>query len=132
MTAGRRDTNARRLLSVAGIIFPDGSRLDRCQVHLDEHGKIAEISRELTERAFSKTRDDVLDRRDYTLIPLLADAHLHLAISNGISESPAFHTQEMVDLQLSIYLRHGIGHVLSLGTDQHWLELLAASRHKSR
>jgi imidazolonepropionase-like amidohydrolase len=118
------------LLSVAGIIFPDGSRLDRCQVHLDEHGKIAEISRELTERAFSKTRDDVLDRRDYTLIPLLADAHLHLAISNGISESPAFHTQEMVDLQLSIYLRHGIGHVLSLGTDQHWLELLAASRQQ--
>lgn len=56
-----------------------------------------------------------------TAIPLLADAHAHLAISDGLSEDKAFHTLERVDAQLRHLASRGVGHILSLGTDQRWL-----------
>ena len=33
-----------RLLSVARVIFPDGSRLERAQVHINNRGKIVDIA----------------------------------------------------------------------------------------
>lgn len=65
-----------------------------------------------------------------TLIPLLADAHIHLAISDGISLSPDFHTSERIDEQLAEYLSCGVGHVLSLGTDQRWIQTFCEERQQ--
>lgn len=55
-------------------------------------------------------------------VPLLADAHAHLGISDGIQDGPEFHTLEHVDTQLAHLAGRGVGHVHSLGTDQPWLQ----------
>ena len=65
-----------------------------------------------------------------TLLPLLADAHVHLAISDGILQSPVFHTRERVEEELSEYFRCGVGHILSLGTDQPWVQTLCKEHQR--
>lgn len=62
------------------------------------------------------------DASGLSAIPLLADAHAHLGISDGVTESPEFHTLAHVDAQLRHLARRGVGHILSLGTDQRWLQ----------
>lgn len=57
-----------------------------------------------------------------TAIPLLADAHSHLGISDGVVDDPRFHTLDHVDAQLQHLAACGIGHIHSLGTDQRWLQ----------
>ncbi len=58
----------------------------------------------------------------FSAIPLLADSHAHLGISDGVTESPEFHTLAHVDAQLRHLSLRGVGHILSLGTDQPWLQ----------
>ena len=117
------------LILTDGAIRPDGRRLSNRAIGIDEDGRI-EFG--LVNDRVGPPSDDyaVLDRRSCTLVPLLADAHIHLGISNGIRESPNFHTLEFVDRELGRYLRCGVGHVLSLGTDQRWLERVAARRQR--
>jgi hypothetical protein len=57
-----------------------------------------------------------------TAIPLLADSHVHLGISDGVIDDTAFHTLDRVDRQLRHLALRGVGHVHSLGTDQRWLQ----------
>ncbi|WP_144107492.1 amidohydrolase family protein [Paraburkholderia sp. BCC1886] len=59
---------------------------------------------------------------ELSAIPLLADSHAHLGISDGVTESPEFHTLAHVDAQLRHLAVRGVGHILSLGTDQRWLQ----------
>ena len=65
-------------------------------------------------------RSDPARTSELTAIPLLADAHAHLAISDGVTDDVAFHTLERVDAQLRHLAVRGIGHILSRGTDQRW------------
>ena len=120
------------LLRTNGVIHLDGRRLPGAAVGIDEEGRVEFVIRDehfSEERSFGSQSDyTVCDRRAWTLLPLLADAHVHLGISNGIRESPAFHTPEHVDEELGAYLRCGVGHVLSLGTDQPWMQEEAARR----
>ncbi|GAA4685967.1 amidohydrolase family protein [Frondihabitans cladoniiphilus] len=58
---------------------------------------------------------------ELTAIPLLADSHLHLGISDGVHDDPDFHTIDHIDGQLEQLARFGIGLAHSLGTDQPWL-----------
>jgi hypothetical protein len=62
------------------------------------------------------------DGSGLSAIPLLGDSHAHLGISNGVTESPEFHTLAHVDAQLRHLALRGVGHILSLGTDQRWLQ----------
>lgn len=67
-------------------------------------------------------------KSELTAIPLLADAHAHLAISDGVTDEPGFHTLERADAQLRHLAARGVGHVLSLGTDQRWLQACLQQR----
>ncbi|MBA3831689.1 MAG: hypothetical protein H0X34_07315 [Chthoniobacterales bacterium] len=118
------------ILSVAQVIRADGTARTDCCVFIGDDGEIAEITRESEAADSSRRVHSVLDRRDCTLLPLLADAHIHLGISDGINESPEFHTVSVIDHQLATYLRNGIGHVLSLGTDQQWMVELSQERQR--
>jgi hypothetical protein len=59
---------------------------------------------------------------EVTALPLLADSHAHLAISDGVTDDISFHALDRVDAQLRHLAVRGIGHVHSLGTDQPWLQ----------
>jgi hypothetical protein len=65
---------------------------------------------------------------EVTAIPLLADSHAHLAISDGVTDDISFHTLDHADAQLRHLAVRGIGHVHSLGTDQPWLQDLLRRR----
>jgi imidazolonepropionase-like amidohydrolase len=124
------------LLRVGTVIHADGRSERVCDVRLDSTGRVVAITR--APDAGNPSRDGgddqerFVDRRECTLIPLLADAHVHLAISDGVRESPGFHTPSVVDAQLRTYARAGVGHVLSLGTDQPWVERLCRERQTRR
>lgn len=129
------------LLRTGGAIQLDGHRLPGAALGIDEEGRIEFVTQEegpleersSEERSFGSHEGyAVYDRRAWTLVPLIADAHVHLGISDGVRESPAFHTPEHVDEELGTYLRCGVGHVLSLGTDQPWMQEEAARRQRVR
>jgi len=98
-------------ISVAHRIGLDGLDAGPATIEIDPTGRITDLHPYLD-----------ADGGDLSAIPLLADAHMHLAISDGITEDPAFHTPDRVDAQLLHLAARGIGHVHSLGTDQSWLQ----------
>ncbi|SEP29767.1 amidohydrolase family protein [Amycolatopsis saalfeldensis] len=90
----------------------DGRDRGPAVIRIDSSGEIASVS----DRAAASPGGEVR-----TAIPLLADAHAHLGLSDGVEESGDFHTLDHIDRQLGEAARFGIGHVHSLGTDQRWL-----------
>lgn len=100
---------------VDGVVRLDGTATGPRRIVVGEDGNIRAVA------APAAGDGPALDRSGCTALPLLADAHVHLAISDGVTESPDLHRPEVVDAELGRYLRHGVGHVLSLGLDQPWL-----------
>lgn len=120
------------MVRVARLIHPDGTATQECSLAIDENGNVMKIVPDSQFGAFVLMGFVVEDQRPYTLMPLLADAHIHLGISDGVRESPEFHTAEVVSRQLSNYLYCGVGHVLSLGTDQPWVNELSCEIRSTR
>lgn len=106
------------LVHIDRIVNLDGSVLPTSWLAIEPSGKIAGIAAPGDEEP-SDSR--VVKYADCTAMPLLADAHSHLGLSNDAVEQPAFHDVEIITQQLRRYLQCGVGHVLSLGTDQPWL-----------
>lgn len=109
-----------RRVVVDRVIRLDGTATERRCVVIGEDGKVRAVVPAGMSQGSSAA--PVLDRAGCTALPLLADAHVHLGISDGVTESPELHRLDVIDAQLQHYLRHGIGHVLSLGLDQPWLQ----------
>lgn len=108
------------LIFVDRIIHLDGTGSSPACIVINEEGRTVAVD---TTYTLAQEPDSVLvDRRGHTALPLLADAHTHLGISDDVTESPDFHRLEIINCQLRNYLEHGVGHVLSLGTDQPWLQ----------
>jgi imidazolonepropionase-like amidohydrolase len=105
-------------IHVDRIIGLDGAESPPGSIVIDEAGFISGVDARGNEPADCR----LLDRRSYTVLPLLADCHIHLGISNDVMESPDFHRIDLINGQLRNYLECGIGHVHSLGTDQPWLQ----------
>lgn len=120
------------LVQVAQIIHPDGTRTQDCSLSIDENGNVIEIIPDSRLDSVPLAQFTVEGHRPCTLVPLLADAHIHLGISDGVCESPDFHTPDVVNRELSAYLRSGVGHVLSLGTDQPWVDQLSRNVQEAR
>ena len=99
-------------VAVDHVINLDGSDQGAAVVEIGPSGDIVAV------RSESRPRGEVVE---VSAVPLLADAHAHLAISDGVTEETAFHTLERVDAQLRHLLLRGVGHIHSLGTDQRWL-----------
>jgi imidazolonepropionase-like amidohydrolase len=105
-------------IQVDRIISLDGNGSPPVSIFIDESGLISGIEAMGSEPVDCRLRD----RRGYTALPLLADCHVHLGISDDLTESPDFHRLDFINGQLRNYLECGIGHVHSLGTDQPWLQ----------
>ncbi|MFU9136774.1 amidohydrolase family protein [Erwinia tasmaniensis] len=101
-------------ITVNHLIALDGSDLGPSIINIGPSGKIHNI---LPANPCEKTKTT-----EVTAIPLLADSHAHLAISDGVIDAQEFHTLERVDAQLRHLATRGVGHVHSLGTDQRWLQ----------
>jgi imidazolonepropionase-like amidohydrolase len=119
------------MLKVARIILPDGWVMEGYCIAIDERGRISRYIQS------SEVNDLALDRRiadesTLTLMPPLADTHVHLGISDGITESADFRTPSVIDDELSTYLRAGVGHMLSPGTDQPWVQQLSQARQQEQ
>jgi imidazolonepropionase-like amidohydrolase len=105
-------------IQVDRVIGLDGTGSPPASIAIDEGGLIFGVDAMGNEPANCR----LLDRRGCTALPLFADCHVHLGISNDVVESPDFHRLDLIDGQLRNYLECGIGHVHSLGTDQPWLQ----------
>lgn len=101
-----------RDVSVDHRVGLDGRDRGPAVIRIGPSGEIAAVS----DRAETSPGGEVR-----TAIPLLADAHAHLGLSDGVEDSSDFHTLDHIDRQLRDAARFGIGHVHSLGTDQRWL-----------
>ena len=101
-------------IAVDHVVALNGADQGPAAVEVGPSGEILTIRPERRARTAAEP--------ELTAIPLLADAHAHLAISDGVTEEMAFHTLDRVDAQLRHLAVRGVGHVLSLGTDQRWLQ----------
>lgn len=101
-------------IAVDHVVALDGVDQGSAAIEIGPSGRIQANRPELRARTAAEP--------ELTAIPLLADAHTHLAISDGVTEDMAFHTLDHVDGQLRHLVARGVGHVLSLGTDQRWLQ----------
>jgi hypothetical protein len=115
-------------IQVDRIIGLDGNGSPPVSIVIDESGFISGVEARGNEPADCRLRD----RSGYTALPLLADCHVHLGISDDVTESPDFHRLDFINGQLRNYLECGIGHVHSLGTDQPWLQEELDRRHVRR
>ena len=71
----------------------------------------------------------VIDLHGATIMPLIINAHGHLGLTKGTSQSVANQTDENFRHQLLRYQEYGVGAVLSMGTDgQRFAEIREASR----
>lgn len=113
-----------RTLHVEHMVNLDGSDAGPTTVVIGDSGEITSVT--------PRARDGIDGSTCLTLIPLLADAHAHLGLSDGIVDSPACHSIDHVDDQLGHLLRRGVGHVHSLGTDQRWLQQRLRTRVDAR
>ncbi len=68
------------------IIHLDGTGSSRVCIAINESGHIETVDAPST--LTPRKEDLVFDRCGYTALPLLADAHMHLGISDDLSESP--------------------------------------------
>ncbi len=59
----------------------------------------------------------VVDATGKTIIPALVDLHGHVGFQRGLSYDPANYTRENVLDHINRYAYHGVGTVVSLGTD---------------
>lgn len=101
-------------IAVDRIVGLDGKDQGPATIEIAPSGDITQVKRESHSRAPSGP--------GLTALPLLADSHAHLAISDGVTEDAAFHTLAHVDEQLRHLALRGVGHLHSLGTDQRWLQ----------
>lgn len=101
-------------ITVDHVVGLDGADQGPAAIEVGPSGEIVTVR--------SRCGDRPVKAPEVSAIPLLADAHTHLGISDGVSADPAFHTLERVDAQLRHLAVRGVGHVLSLGTDQRWLQ----------
>jgi imidazolonepropionase-like amidohydrolase len=114
------------LLKVAQIIHPDGTTTRDYAIAIDNTGSVIEYVHNSQLGSYPGAGHlTVEDESSCTLMPLLADGHTHLGISDGLQESSEYHTEGVVKSQLEIYLQAGVGHVLSLGLDQSWVQDLS-------
>lgn len=88
--------------------------------------RIRSISRS-SARTPSHTK--VVDLQGSTIMPLIINAHGHLGLVNGTSQSVANQTEANLRHQLLRYQEYGVGAVLSMGTDG---EKFAEIRKESR
>jgi hypothetical protein len=107
-------------IRVEHIIRLDGSDQGPAVIEVGPSGEIQTVCPE--------KRPLLRDAIELTAIPLLADSHAHLGISDGLTERMEFHTLERIDAQLRHLAVRGFGHVHSLGTDQRWLQQRLKSR----
>jgi hypothetical protein len=113
------------VIRVAKILRTDGTP-DECRcLAIGEDGNVLARLPDESSLSFPNSEIRFLNESSCSLMPLLADSHIHLGISDGVAESYKFHTPEVVEHQLAKYLASGIGHVLSLGTDQPWIQDLS-------
>src|ERR1700685_1720712 len=59
----------------------------------------------------------VIDLQGQTIMPLIINAHGHLGLTKGTTQSAANQTEENFRHQLLRYQEYGVGAVLSMGTD---------------
>jgi imidazolonepropionase-like amidohydrolase len=59
----------------------------------------------------------VIDLQGQTIMPLIINAHGHLGLTQGTTQSAANQTDENLRHQLLRYQEYGVGAVLSMGTD---------------
>lgn len=113
------------VIQVAKILRIDGTADEyRCLV-VGEDGRVVDRVADASSLGILDSEIRLLDESSCSLMPLLADSHMHLGISDGLVESDQFHRLDFVEYQLANYLAAGVGHVLSLGTDQPWVQSLS-------
>lgn len=83
------------ILKVTRIIGADGAAVEDCSIVVNKQGNVVRYvpNSELNGLASDLHLED---RSAWTLTPLLADSHIHLGISDGITESADFHTAAIV------------------------------------
>ena len=84
-------------IQVDRVIGLDGTGSPPVSIAIDEGGFIFGVEAMGNEPASCR----LLDRRGCTALPLFADCHVHLGISNDVAESPDFHRLDLIDGQLS-------------------------------
>lgn len=100
-----------RIITVDHLVDLDGVDRGAHQIGIGPSGTIASLRLGTAQRIGG----------DVSAVPLLADAHAHLGISDGVRDDPEFHTVAHIDAQLHHLAVMGVGHVHSLGTDQRWV-----------
>ena len=72
----------------------------------------------------------VIDLQRQTIMPLIINAHGHLGLTMGTTQSAANQTDDNIRHQLLRYQEYGVGAVLSMGTDgKRFAEIREESRH---
>jgi hypothetical protein len=99
-------------LQVQHLVALDGSDRGSSAITIGPDGMIESVE---------QTPSQPGGREELTAIPLLADSHAHLGISDGLRDAVTFHNVPHIERQLRTLARFGTGHVHSLGTDQRWL-----------
>jgi imidazolonepropionase-like amidohydrolase len=81
-------------------------------------------------RVKTQSNANVIDLHGQTIMPLMINAHGHLGLTKGTSQSVDNQTEENLKHQLLRYQEYGVGAVLSMGTDgKKFAEIRQASRN---
>lgn len=100
-------------IAVDHVVSLDGFDQGAAVIEIGPSGKIFAVRAQCLADAASNV--------ELTAVPLLADSHVHLGISDGVTQDAKFHNLRHTDAQLRHLAIRGVGHVHSLGTDQRWL-----------
>jgi len=116
--AARQGSPARADLPVlyhgARLIAGDGSNPLERSAFTIEGGKISRVGREGEIPLPGGSR---MDLQGKTVIPALVSAHIHVGLLSGNDFGPEIYTRDKIVEHLQRYAFHGVGAVLSAGTD---------------
>jgi imidazolonepropionase-like amidohydrolase len=114
------------VLTHVNVIDGTGTAVQRGRTVIVAGDRIQSISAAATRTpAGAKT----VDLQGRTIMPLMINAHGHLGLTSGITQSVANQTDANIRHQLLRYEEYGVGAVLSMGTDG---EQFAEIRERSR
>lgn len=74
----------------------------------------------------------VIDLADKYVMPGIIDAHVHLALVQGLKQDVDFYTADLVQEQLRTYAAYGVTSVLVLGTDKDLIFGIRAAQRSGR